>query len=135
MAGNKKSGKKYVPMVQKKAVPMTEQNRNLDGTYTDRQQYVGQYRKRLAEVMRDLKRGSVSEEDFARLQNFIKFSLAAMDRMSMSDIDKAWMNAEALSILHYEQGMPVVEQPLSTEDLYAVIHDPDKLEDSTNAQR
>lgn len=125
MAGNKKPNRKYVPgRALGNVVPLTEVNKKLDGTYVDRNKYAKLYRHHVTRITKAIASGEVTEEDMEKLHNFHQFALAAMERMSMADIDKAWRNAEAMSILHHDMQIPVVDEPGD----YSVIHDPNKLE-------
>jgi hypothetical protein len=90
-------------------VPQTKQNKCLDGTFVDHKKYIKLYRHQTMRVIRDLRRGVVNEIDMDKLQNFVQFALALADRATMEDIDKAWRNAEAMSFIHADMGIEVVE--------------------------
>lgn len=106
MATNKKPSKKYVPGKHLPKLPrQVEANQRLDGSFVDRQQFVANYRRNTTRVLRDIENGIVDADDLAKLRNFVQGALAAMERMPMADIDKAWRNAEATSIIHHEMGI------------------------------
>lgn len=126
MAGNKKPAKKYTGPKTQSGVLLSQQNLRLDGTYTSHKSYVNTYRNNVMRVLRDIEAGTVEEDDIFRLRNFCQWALASMERQSMSDIDKAWRNAEAMSILHHDMEIPVVEEPLPVNEQHRVVLDPAK---------
>lgn len=105
-------------------VSTAAKNRSLDGTYVDHKKYVKLYRYHTMRVIKEIRKGIVNEEDIDRLQNFVQMGLALMDRSNMEDIDKAWRNAEAMSFIHADLGVEVVEPCES--------HEPEKLDKPVN---
>jgi hypothetical protein len=104
-------------------VAQTQKNKCLDGTFIDHKKYLKLYRHHTMRIIRDVRRGVVNEIDMDKLQNFIQFSLALMDRANMEDIDKAWRNAEAMSFIHADMGIEVVET-IDERENYEGILDP-----------
>lgn len=95
-------------------ISQSQKNKALDGTFVDHKKYLNVYRYRTMRVIKDIRNGIVNEVDVDKLQNFVQMALALMDRATMVDIDKAWRNAEAMSFLHADMGVEVVDQPLKT---------------------
>lgn len=126
MAGNKKPAKKYSGSKVQSGVLLSQQNQRLDGTYTSHKSYVNTYRSNIMRVLNDIENGTVDEDDVFRLRNFCQWALASMERQDMREIDKAWRNAEAMSILHHDMNIPLVQEPLSLEEQHRVVLDPKK---------
>jgi hypothetical protein len=109
-------------------IAQVPKNKCLDGTFVDHKKYTKLYRYKTMKVIKDVRAGIVNEVDIDRLQNFIQFSLALMERATMEDIDKAWRNAEAMSFIHADMEIPIVESV----DQYSVHLDPQVQQEATS---
>jgi hypothetical protein len=113
--------------VQGNMVAQTVKNKCLDGSYLDHRKYMNNYRSKVMRLVRQMKMGKLpSRLDIDRLQNFCQFSLALMDRSSMTDIDKAWLNAETMSFIHADMQIEILDQSSASPEDYRVVLDPEE---------
>lgn len=87
--------------------------------------YIMHYRMSIMAVFRAIREGRVSEEELDRLQNFCQFSLNAMQRLPMTDIQGAWRDTEIFGHIHDEEGATFVD--------HQIILDPAKQGQSVTA--
>lgn len=108
----------------KPSVALSRKNQALDGSFVDHKKYVNLYRHHTMRVIKDVRRGVVNETDMDKLQNFVQMALALMDRSTVQDIDKAWRNSEAMSFIHADLELEIVENPDTKSEDYACVLDP-----------
>lgn len=123
MAQSKKPKRKYDPLKVQQGVLISHENKRLDGSYMSRNGYVRTYRSNVNRVMNDIAKGQVSEEDLEKLHNFHQWAFATMQRITMSEIEKGWRNAEVSSLIRDDIDFDPVD--LDAED-FSVTLDPEK---------